>query len=56
VAIWWADAVFDTGLSVLLIAVAGSVPIGDSGLVRLGSEYRLFPESLEIERGLIGGP
>ena len=57
VAIWWAGAAFDTGLSPLLIAVAGPVPlaigIAYSWLVRLGAEYRLYQESLEVETGLV---
>ena len=57
VAIWWLGARFDTGLSPLVIAVAGPVPlligIAYSWLVRLGAEYRLYPESLEIESGLV---
>ena len=57
VAIWWVGARFDTGLSPLLIAVAGPVPlligIGYSWLVRLGAEYRLYEDSIEIETGLV---
>jgi uncharacterized membrane protein YdbT with pleckstrin-like domain len=57
VAIWWLGARFDTGLGPLVIAVAGPIPlligIGYSWLVRLGAEYRLYPDSLEIESGLI---
>ena len=57
VAIWWAGASFDTGLSPLLIALAGPLPlaigIAYSWLVRLGAEYRLYQESLEIETGLV---
>ena len=57
VAIWWLGATFDTGLSSLVIAVAGPVPlligIAYSWLVRLGAEYRLNPDSLEIETGLV---
>ena len=56
VAIWWLGANFDTGLSSLVIAVAGPVPlligIAYSWLVRLGAEYRLYADSLEIETGL----
>jgi uncharacterized membrane protein YdbT with pleckstrin-like domain len=57
VAIWWAAATFDTGRSPLLLAVAGPVPlllgIGYAWLVRLGAEYRLYDDSLEIETGLV---
>lgn len=57
VAAWWVGATFDTGLSPLVIALAGPVPlivgIGYSWLVRIGSEYRLFADSLEIERGIV---
>ena len=57
VAIWWAGARFDTGVSPLSIAFGGPVPlligIGYSWLVRLGAEYRLHQDSLEIETGLI---
>ena len=57
VAIWWLGARFDTGLSPLVIAVAGPIPlligIAYSWLVRLGAEYRLYPDSLEIQTGLI---
>ena len=57
VAIWWLGARFDTGLSPLVIAVAGPIPlllgIAYSWLVRLGAEYRLYPDSLEIQSGLI---
>jgi uncharacterized membrane protein YdbT with pleckstrin-like domain len=56
VAIWWLGATFDTGVRPLVIAVAGPVPlligIAYSWLVRLGAEYRLYPDSIEIERGL----
>ena len=57
VAIWWAGARFDTGASPLAIAFAGPIPlligIGYSWLVRLGAEYRLYQDSLEIETGLV---
>ena len=57
VAIWWLGARFDTGLSPLVIAVAGPIPlligIAYSRLVRLGAEYRLYPDSLEIQTGLV---
>jgi uncharacterized membrane protein YdbT with pleckstrin-like domain len=57
VAIWVAGFVFDTGLSPLLVAVAGPVPlavgIGYAWLVRLAAEYRLYQESLEVETGLV---
>ena len=57
VGIWWLGATFDTGVRPLVIAVAGPVPlligIGYSWLVRLGAEYRLYPDSLEIETGLV---
>jgi uncharacterized membrane protein YdbT with pleckstrin-like domain len=57
VAIWWIGARFDTGLHPLVIAVAGPVPllvgIAYSWLVRVGAEYRLYPDSLEIQTGLV---
>jgi len=57
VAIWWLGATFDTGVRPLVIAVAGPVPlligIAYSWLVRLSAEYRLYPDSLEIETGLV---
>ena len=57
VAIWWLGATFDTGVSPLVIAVAGPIPlligIAYSWLVRLGAEYRLYADSLEIETGLV---
>lgn len=55
--IWWAGWTFDTGLSPLLIAGAGLLPLvlalGYSWLVRLGTEYRLYQVSLEVESGLV---
>ena len=55
--IWWAGWTFDTGLSPLLVASAGLLPLvlalGYSWLVRLGTEYRLYQVSLEIESGLV---
>jgi uncharacterized membrane protein YdbT with pleckstrin-like domain len=57
VAIWWAALSFDTGVSPLWLAAAGPLPlaigIGYSWLVRLGAEYRLYQESLEIETGIV---
>jgi uncharacterized membrane protein YdbT with pleckstrin-like domain len=57
VVIWWVGWTFDTGLSPLAIAVAGLLPlllgIGYTWLVRLGLEYRLYQESLEVESGLV---
>ena len=57
VAIWWLGATFDTGVRPLVIAVAGPVPlligIAYSWLVRLSAEYRLYPDSREIETGLV---
>jgi uncharacterized membrane protein YdbT with pleckstrin-like domain len=57
VAIWWAGFAFDTGLSPLLAAIAGPLPlalgIGYAWLVRLGAEYRLYQESLEVETGIV---
>jgi uncharacterized membrane protein YdbT with pleckstrin-like domain len=57
VGIWWLGATYDTGVRALVIAVAGPVPlligIAYSWLVRLGAEYRLYPDSLEIETGLV---
>ncbi len=57
VGIWWLGATYDTGVRPLVIAVAGPVPlligIAYSWLVRLGAEYRLYPDSLEIETGLV---
>jgi uncharacterized membrane protein YdbT with pleckstrin-like domain len=55
--VWWAGWAFDTGLSPLLVAGAGLLPlalgIGYSWLVRLGTEYRLYRVSLEVESGLV---
>ena len=57
VGIWWLGANFDTGRHPLVIAVAGPIPlligIAYSWLVRLNAEYRLYPDSLEIETGLV---
>ena len=57
VAIWWLGAAFDTGRHPLVIAVAGPIPlligIAYSWLVRLNAEYRLYPDSIEIETGLV---
>ena len=57
VAIWWLGARFDTGLSPILIAFAGPVPlligIAYSWLVRLNAEYRLYQDSLEIHTGIV---
>jgi uncharacterized membrane protein YdbT with pleckstrin-like domain len=57
VAIWWVGWTFDTDLSPLVIAAAGLLPvvvgIGYAWLVRLGTEYRLYQESLEVESGLV---
>ena len=50
VLIWWAGATFNTGVSPLLIALAGLIPLAlglaYSWLVRLSSEYRLFADSI----------
>jgi uncharacterized membrane protein YdbT with pleckstrin-like domain len=57
VGIWWLGARFDTGLSPVVIAVAGPLPlligIAFSWLVRLSAEYRLYADSIEIETGLV---
>ena len=57
VGIWWLGATYDTGVRPLVIAVAGPIPlllgIVYSWLVRLGAEYRLYPDSIEIETGLV---
>ena len=57
VAIWWAGWMFETGLSPLVIAAAGLVPlllgIGYTWLVRLGVEYRVHQESIEVDSGLV---
>ena len=57
VLIWWAGATFQTGVSPLLIALAGPIPlalgVAYSWLVRLNSEYRVFQDSIEVETGLI---
>jgi uncharacterized membrane protein YdbT with pleckstrin-like domain len=57
VVIWWAGWAFDTGLSPLVIGAAGLVPlllgIGYTWLVRLGVEYRLHQDSLEVDSGLV---
>ena len=55
--IWWAGRTFDTGLSPLLVVGAGLLPlvlgIGYSWLVRLGTDYRLYQDSLEVDSGLV---
>ncbi len=57
VAIWWAGWMFDTGLAPLVVAAAGLVPlvlgIGYTWLVKIGIEYRLYQDSLEVESGLV---
>ena len=57
VAIWWLGARYDTGLSPVVIALAGPIPlligIAYSWFVRLGAAYCLYPDSLEIQTGLI---
>jgi len=57
VLIWWAGWTFDTGLSPLAVAGAGLLPlvvgIGYSWLVRLGTEYCLYQNSLEVQSGLL---
>ena len=57
VGIWWLGANFNTGWHPLVIAVAGPIPlligIAYSWLVRLNAEYRLYPDSIEIETGLV---
>jgi uncharacterized membrane protein YdbT with pleckstrin-like domain len=57
VAIWWAGWMFDTGFSPLVIVAAGLVPlllgIGYTWLVKIGIEYRLYQDSLEVESGLV---
>ena len=57
VAIWGAGFTFDTGLPPLLIAAAGLVPLAIgfvySWFIRLGAEYRLYEDSLEVETGII---
>ena len=55
--IWWAGYTFETGLSPVVIAVAGLVPlvlgIGYTWLVQRGTEYRVYQESIELESGLL---
>src|SRR5262249_4158329 len=55
--IWWMGWAFDTGLPPVVIAAAGLVPlivgIIYSWLVRIGTEYRVHQESLEVESGLV---
>jgi uncharacterized membrane protein YdbT with pleckstrin-like domain len=57
VAIWWAGAALDTGLPPFAIALAGPVPlalgIGYTWLVKLGTRYQLYQDSLEVETGLV---
>ena len=55
--IWWAGWAFDTGLHPLVVAGGGLVPlvlgIVYSWVVRLGAEYRLYQDSLEVETGIV---
>jgi uncharacterized membrane protein YdbT with pleckstrin-like domain len=55
--IWWTGWTYETGLHPALILGAGLLPpvlgIVYSWLVRLGAEYRLHQESLEVERGIV---
>lgn len=56
-AVWWAGWAYDTGLHPLVIVGAGLLPlvlgIIYTWIVRLGAEYRLYQDSLEVERGII---
>jgi uncharacterized membrane protein YdbT with pleckstrin-like domain len=56
-AIWWVGWAFDTGLHPLVIVAAGLLPlvlgIVYTWLVRLGAEYRLYQDSLEVETGIL---
>jgi uncharacterized membrane protein YdbT with pleckstrin-like domain len=58
VAIWWVGAAYDTGISIAVIVLLGpallAIGVGYTWLVRLGTEYRLYAESLEVESGLVG--
>jgi uncharacterized membrane protein YdbT with pleckstrin-like domain len=55
--IWWAGWTYETGVHPALIVGAGLLPLAlgivYSWLVRLGAEYRLHQESLEVERGIV---
>lgn len=57
VVIWWAGYTFDTGLSPLVVAAAGLVPlvlgVGYTWLVRLGTQYRVHQDSLEVDSGIV---
>jgi uncharacterized membrane protein YdbT with pleckstrin-like domain len=57
IAIWWAGAALDTGLAPIVVAVGGPVPLAlgilSTWLVRLGTSYRLYQDSLEVETGLM---
>lgn len=57
VAIAWAGLTFDTGLPPLAVAGAGLLPlvigIVYSWLVRLGTAYSLYQDSLEVQTGLL---
>ena len=56
-AVWWAAATYDTGMPPLVVALAGPVPlllgILYSWIVRLGAEYRLYQDSIEVETGIV---
>jgi uncharacterized membrane protein YdbT with pleckstrin-like domain len=57
VVIWWAGWAFDTGVHPLAVFGAGLLPLAlgivYSWFVRLGAEYRLYQDSLEIETGIL---
>jgi uncharacterized membrane protein YdbT with pleckstrin-like domain len=56
-AIWWVGWAFDTGVHPMWIAAGGLLPlvIGVlySWLVKIGSEYRLYQDSIEVDHGIV---
>jgi uncharacterized membrane protein YdbT with pleckstrin-like domain len=56
-AIWWAGWAFDTGVHPLVVVAGGLLPLAIgivyTLIVRLGAEYRVYQESIEIETGIL---
>jgi uncharacterized membrane protein YdbT with pleckstrin-like domain len=57
IVVWWAGYTFETGLSPVVIAAVGLLPlvlgIGYTWLVKRSIEYRLYQDSVELESGLL---